>query len=137
MKRRNNSFFWCTVVLSIFLLSGCVIGEKGKTKKITGTWQMMNTWDNSVTNAEDEYWQFENGAFFRVVGLPPVKTTETAQYYIQQKLSKSMLTIDYGMDVGAVPNGTWEIIKLSKTVLIIERTDGGKVLREFIKDEDQ
>ena len=88
------------MILSAIVLSGCVIGEKGKTKKITGTWQMMNTWDNSATNAEDEYWQFENGAFFRLVGLPPVKTTETAQYYIQQKLSKSMLTIDYGMDVG-------------------------------------
>ena len=137
MKQRNISFFWCILTLSIFVLSGCVIGEKGKTKKISGTWQMMNTWDNSVTSAEDEYWQFDNGAFYRLLGLPPVKTTETAQYFIQQKLSKSMLTIDYGMDNGAVPNGTWEIIKLNKTELILERTAGGKILREFIKNEDQ
>ena len=55
---------------------------------------------------------------------------------IQQKLSKALLVIDYGMDVGAVPNGTWDIIKLNKQEMIIEKTEGGKVLREFVKDED-
>jgi len=137
MKRRNNLFFWCTIVLSTFVLSGCFIGEKTKTNKVGGTWQMVNSWDNNASNSQDEYWQFDNGVFSRLYGLPPVKTAETAQYFVQQKLSKSFLIIDYGMNISAVPNGTWEIIKVSKTVLIIERTDGGKILREFIKDEDQ
>ena len=124
------------MILSAIVLSGGVIGEKGKTKKITGTWQMMNTWDNSATNAEDEYWRFTDNTFERLVGLPPVKR-DSAHYFIQQKLSKAELTIDYGMDSKAIAAGTWEIIKLSKTVLIIGRTDGGQILREFIKDEDQ
>ena len=119
------------------MLPGCFMTEKSKTKKITGTWHMMNTWDNSITSAEDEYWQFENGAFSRLYGQPPIKTAETAQYFIQQKLSKALLVIDYGGESNAVPSGTWDIIELNKQEMIIERTDGGKILREFVKDEDQ
>ena len=42
--------------------------------------------------------------------------------------------MDREMQSGAVPSGTWTIIKLTKKVMIIEKADGGKILREFVKD---
>ena len=134
----RHIFIYCSALLMFtFILTGCFLGEKSKTKKVAGTWQMINTWDNNASSTEDEYWQFDNGTFSRLYGLPPVESGEAAQYFIQQKLSKSLLTIDYGMNSAEIPHGTWEIIKLKKTEMVIERTDGGKILREFIKDEDQ
>lgn len=94
---------------------------------------MINTWDASALSTEDEFWQFEDGSFTRLKGQPPAEF-DNAQYFIQQKLSNSYLNIDYGMETGAIPSGTWTIIKLTKKVMIIEKTDGGKILREFVKD---
>ena len=115
------------------MLPSCFIGEKSKIKKVAGTWHMINTWDPSASSTEDEFWQFEDGSFTRLKGQPPVEF-DNAQYFMQQKLSKALLVIDYGMQSGAVPSGTWTIIKLTKKVMIIEKADGGKILREFVKD---
>ena len=117
-------------------LSSCFIGEKTKNNKIVGTWKMVNTWNMNADPADNEYWQFADGAFSRHKGFPPVKI-DSVIYFITQKVSKGYVTIDYGgSSSGAVPNGTWEILKLNKNQLIIEKTQGGKVLREFLKDDD-
>ena len=116
-------------------LSSCFIGEKTKNNKINGTWKMINTWDMNADPNDDEYWQFTDGAYNRHKGFPPIKM-DSVTYFITQKVSKAFVTIDYGGVSLATSNGTWEILKLTKTQLTIEKTDGGKVLREFIKDED-
>ena len=119
-----------------FIFASCNIKKKSISKRIEGTWEIINIMDPN--DPLKEQWRFENDGdvnyIYRISIDNNISTVmDTGQYSIESKVFVSYVNIAY-MEASYALDGKWEIAKLKKDVMIlIQRPDkgGGYMYKEF------
>jgi hypothetical protein len=115
----------------LLVLTSCT---KDKIDLLEGTWEWVN-----VENINDGYiyeWKFEDGILTMMRRLKSnpaaLETTDTGIYFLESKPLKTTLQL---VDTRqSLINDKWDVIKLTKTQLIIKLDiTGGILYREFVK----
>lgn len=110
----------CFLMLTGFVLSSCektefLKSEKGIMSELNGTWSMIQI----PSNLPDETWTFDNGTIIRKAAPSRGENLVEigrASYTVHTTMTK--VTID--IDGIACYTGTWQIIKLTKSVLVLD-----------------
>ncbi|HPB01591.1 MAG TPA: hypothetical protein PLZ67_01430 [Bacteroidales bacterium] len=127
-----NSFVVITFIIAGITLSSCT---KMKKDKLDETWRLVRV-DQDSTISWFELWQFEGEMVYmttRPSGGTTIDTLYSAEYTVKSGVSKTTVTMQ--QCANAAYNGDWDVLTLDKDMLVIlNRTDGEFIYREFIKE---
>lgn len=127
-----NSFVVFALIIAGIAFSSCT---KMKKDKLDETWRLIRV-DQDSTISWYELWQFEGEKVYitsRPAGGTTLDTVASAEYSVKTGASKTILTMQ--QSTYSLYNGDWEVLTLNKEMMVIlNRTDGEFIYREFIKE---
>ncbi len=108
---------------------------KMKKDKIDEDWRLIKVSKDSLIS-HYEAWHFEGETVYmlaRQTGGSVLDTMFSAEYTVKAGLSNTILTMKNCQQ--PIYNGDWNVLTVNKKILIIlNRTDGEFIYREFVKE---
>ena len=131
MKKISTYIFACILLLTGFALTSCektefLKSEKGVMSELNGTWSMIQI----PSTLPAESWTIDNGVLIRKGANSEgtsLREISRGTISVHTTLTKVEVTIE-GMPSY---NGTWQVIKLNKSVMVINTDfDGNSGIME-------
>ncbi|HNP47293.1 MAG TPA: hypothetical protein PKL85_00575 [Bacteroidia bacterium] len=125
MKKIYYLFIACLVLLTGITFSSCeksefLKSEKGVMSELNGSWSMIQI----PSSLPGEVWTIDNGTLVRTTPATNGEgTTELGRGTIS--VHTTMTKVEITIDGFPRYNGTWEVVKLDKSVLVIDTDQDG------------